>query len=150
MPATAPLLVEQDFRRGKARIDFDPERFRLACQPAADAAERDDEIAVVVHQRRHGEIRQPQRAAGRQPIEAVVADRSLDGRLLAAPFRQQAVKPDRIDHRAGQDMGADLGALLHDHDGDIRIDLLEADGGGQTGRAGADNHHVEFHRLAGS
>ena len=46
-------------------------------------------------------------------------------------------------------MGADLGALLHDHDGDVRIDLLEADGGGEAGRAGADNHHVEFHRLAG-
>src|SRR5450759_3478217 len=34
---------KQDFRRGKARLDFDPERFRLARQPAADAAERDDE-----------------------------------------------------------------------------------------------------------
>ena len=46
-------------------------------------------------------------------------------------------------------MGADLGALLHHHDGNIRIDLLEADGGTKSGRPGADNHHVEFHRLAG-
>ena len=46
-------------------------------------------------------------------------------------------------------MGADLGALLHDHDGDIRIDLLEADGGGEAGRAGTNYNHLEFHRLAG-
>ena len=32
---------------------------------------------------------------------------------------------------------------------DVRIDLLEADGGGKAGGAGADNHHIEFHRLAG-
>ena len=83
-----------------------------------------------------------------EPIETVVADRGLDRRVFAAPVRQQPVEADRIDHRARQDMGADLGALFHDHDGDVGIDLLEADGGGQPGRAGADDHHVEFHRLA--
>ncbi len=46
-------------------------------------------------------------------------------------------------------MGANLGALLHDHHGDIRIDLFEANGSGQAGRASTDNHHVKFHRLAG-
>ena len=46
-------------------------------------------------------------------------------------------------------MRADLGALLHHDDGDIRVELLEADGGGEAGRAGADHHDVEFHRLAG-
>ena len=143
------VVVEQHFGGGEARIDFDAERLRLAGEPAADAAERDDEVAVVAHQRRHGEIRQPDRASCVEPIEAVVGDRGLDRRVLAAPVRQQAVEPGRIDHRAGQDMGADLGALLDDHHGNIRIDLLEADGGGEAGGAGADYHHVEFHRLAG-
>ncbi len=46
-------------------------------------------------------------------------------------------------------MGADLGALLHHHHGNVRIKLLEADGGGETRRAGADDHAIEFHRLAG-
>ena len=46
-------------------------------------------------------------------------------------------------------MGADLGAFLHHDDGNVRVDLLEADGGGEPGGAGADDHDVEFHRLAG-
>ena len=46
-------------------------------------------------------------------------------------------------------MGADLGALLQDHDGNIRIDLLEADRRREAGGSGADDCHVEFHRLAG-
>ena len=59
------VLVVQDFGRGKARIDFNAERFGLGREPAADVAERDDEIAVIAHQRRHQKIRQPQRAARR-------------------------------------------------------------------------------------
>ena len=46
-------------------------------------------------------------------------------------------------------MSADLGALFHDHHGNIGIDLLQADGGGKSGGTCADYHHVEFHRLAG-
>ncbi len=67
-------------------------------------------VAVVRHQRRHHEIRQPQRRRSAHPIEPVVADRGLDRGVLRAPFRQQAVEPDRIDHRARQDVGADLGS----------------------------------------
>ena len=46
-------------------------------------------------------------------------------------------------------MRADLGALLDHHDGDVGRELLQPDRGGEPGRAGADDHHVEFHRLAG-
>ena len=55
---------------------------------------------------------------------------------------------DRIDHRAGEDMRADLGALFHNDDGNVGRALLEADGRRQAGRAGADDHHIEFHRFA--
>ena len=41
-----------------------------------------------------------------------------------------------------------LGALLQHRDGDRRVALLEADGGGKSGRAGADDDDVEGHRLA--
>ena len=58
-PATAPLASIQHLGRGEARIDFDAERLRLGRQPAADIAERDDVVAVVAHQRRHHEVRQP-------------------------------------------------------------------------------------------
>ena len=45
-------------------------------------------------------------------------------------------------------MGADLGAFFHHHDGELGIELLEPDRGRKPGRAGADHHNVEFHRLA--
>ena len=47
-------------------------------------------------------------------------------------------------------MRADLGALLHHDDGFVRRELLEPDRGSKSGRPGADNDHVEFHRLAGA
>src|SRR5262249_13300388 len=46
-------VSEQHLGSGKARIDFDARSFRLCAKPPADVAERDNEIAVVVHQRRH-------------------------------------------------------------------------------------------------
>ena len=45
-------------------------------------------------------------------------------------------------------MRADFGALLHHDDGNLRPDLLQPDGGGEPRGAGADDHHIEFHRLA--
>ena len=65
------VLVVEHLGGREARIDFDPERFGLGGEPAADIAERDDEVAVVVHQRRHQEIRQPYRAGRPQQIEPV-------------------------------------------------------------------------------
>ena len=69
-----------------------------------------------------------------------------------APVGQQLVERARIDDRAGQDVGADLGALFEDADAELAPgflgELLEADAGGEAGRAGADDHHVIGHRLA--
>jgi hypothetical protein len=104
---------------------------------------------VIVHQRRHHHVRQAHAAAFAEIIEAIVGDGGAQRRLLAAPVRQQPVEPDRIDHRAGEDMGADFRALLHHDDREVGIDLLEADGGGEPGGPRADNHHIEFHCLAG-
>src|SRR5580704_18706679 len=52
-------VLEQHFGGGKAGIDLDAERFGLFRQITAYVAERDDEIAVIAHQRRQQEIRQP-------------------------------------------------------------------------------------------
>ena len=143
------IVLEQNFRGGKARIDFDAERFGLVRQIAADIAERNDEIAVIAHQRRHQRERQPQRSRSAERVEAVGGDFGLDGRIFAAPFRNETVEADRIDHRAGEDMRADLGALLDHDDGFVRCELLEPDRGGEAGRPGTDDHGIEFHRLPG-
>ena len=121
------VALEQQFGGGKARIDFDPERFRLAREVTADIAERDDEVAMIAHQRRHYEIRQAYRPRLSEDVEAVRRHRGTPRDLLTAPFRQEPVEPDRIDHRAGEDMRADLGPLLHHDDGFLRRELLEPD-----------------------
>ena len=79
-PATAPFSNKQ-LGGGEARIDLDAERFRLLRQPAADVAERDDEIAVIAHQRRHQQIRQPH---ARRRVRARRSDRRSTARLAPA------------------------------------------------------------------
>ena len=46
-------------------------------------------------------------------------------------------------------MRPDLGTFLHHDYGNILIDLLEADRGRKPRGPGSNNHHIEFHRLAG-
>ena len=69
-----------------------------------------------------------------------------------APFRQQFVHRLGIDHRAGQNMRPDLGAFFQHADAQIRpafvCQLLEADRGGQPGRAATYDHHVVWHGFA--
>src|SRR5205814_2950644 len=45
--AHAALLVEQQLRRGEARVDLDSQRFGLLPHPAANVAEADDVVPVV-------------------------------------------------------------------------------------------------------
>ena len=80
----------------------------------------------------------------------------VTGVSTGAPFAFQsgmsAVEADGIDDRAGQDVRADLRALLEHDDGQLAPgfggELLQADRGGQARRARADDHHVVLHRLA--
>jgi hypothetical protein len=78
-----------------------------------------------------------------------VRHRRLDGRVLAAPFGEEAVETDRIDDGARQDVGADLRALLHHHDAHVGRKLLEPDRGREPARTRAHDHDVEFHAFAG-
>jgi hypothetical protein len=76
----------------------------------------------------------------------------LKRRVFLAPLRQQLVEGNRIDHGAGQDVRANLGAFLQDHDADVFAffigDLFQTDRGGQTCRASADDHHIHVHAFA--
>ena len=89
-------------------------------------------------------------AAGRaEAIETVGFDRDLQRALrIVAPVRQEPVEPDRIDDRAGENMGADFGAFLDDDDAGVRRQLLQADRRGEPRRPGADDDDVVIHRLA--
>src|SRR5262249_37732800 len=72
----------------------------------------------------------------------------LDRSLLRAPFGQEAVEGNRIDHGAGQYVRADLGALLDHDDASLGRKLLEVDRSSKPGGSRADDHTIEFHRLA--
>jgi hypothetical protein len=146
------ILVEQHLGAGEAGIDLDAQRFGLLAQPAADIAERNDVIALVME------------ALGQQPVghleavvlgkdeEAVLADRGVERRAVLLPVGQQFVECPRIDDGAGEDVGADLGTFLDLADGNLlfplRRQLLQAYGGRQPRGAAPDDDNVEFHRFA--
>src|SRR4029077_16614148 len=71
---------------------------------------------------------------------------------LVAPVGNEGIEADRIDHRAGEDMRADLRALLQHDDGELIASLggklLQPDRRGEPGRSGADNNAVELHGFA--
>jgi hypothetical protein len=90
-------VLSEHLRRGKARIDFDTERLCLGRKPSAYVAERNNEIAMVRHQRRRHEIGQLHRGRPAEPIKPVIGNRGLDGGVLPPPFRKQPVKPDGVD-----------------------------------------------------
>ena len=143
------LVAEQKLDRSETRIDFHAEFFRLGAEIAADIAERADEIAVIIHHRRHEEIGQAQPAGGAEQVEMVVRDLEFQRRVgVFAPPRQQLVKADGVNHHAGQNMRADFGAFFHQHDGKVRIDLLEPYRRRQARWPAADHHHVIIHSLA--
>ncbi len=103
---------------------------------------------MVVHERRHHEVRQPDRAARDHPVEAIVLDLGLQRTIgVLAPVRDQLVQRHRIDHRTGEDVRAHLGTLLHYDDRELGIELFEPDRGRQARRTGADDDDVEFHGL---
>ena len=133
----------------EAGIDLDTEPLRLCRQPAADVAERNDEVAVVRHQRWHEKIGHAQRTGRPEPIKAIVNDLRLDRRVgLHAPLGQERVEADRIDHRAGKDVRPDFRSLLHDNDGELGVELLQANRSGEPGGSRAHDYDIELHRFA--
>ena len=121
-------LVIEHLGGGKARIDLHPQPLGLLRQPAAEIAQADDVIALVVHL---GRGRQAQRVLLGQQQEIVVDRRRIEGRPLLLPVRDQLIEGDGLEDRAGEDMGADLGPLLDDADRGLAPrgggELLQAD-----------------------
>jgi hypothetical protein len=144
------IVTGDQFGRREARIDFNAQRLGLRGQEFRDQPERADEAAMVAHQRRCHEQRHLECTGLRHPGEAVVRNFGFQRTVgVFAPIGQQAVQPGGVDHGAREDVGADLGALFHHHDADIRRNLFQPDRSGEPGRAGANDDDVKFHTFAG-
>ena len=97
----AIMLIKQQFSGSKARINFNAEFFGLGREIARDIGKRADEIAVIVHQRRHEHIGQTNAARWPEQIETVFRHFCLQWAIVVlAPFGQELVEADRVNHRA--------------------------------------------------
>ncbi len=138
---------------GHARIDLDAQGLGLLAHPTAEAGQGADVVALIVHEPRHRQPGDVDRAALGQIEELVPGDGRLQRSALVLPVRDQLVQAARIDDGAREDVGADLGSLFQLGDGDLRPlrsrQLLQADRSGQAGGAPADDHHVVLHGLPG-
>ena len=143
-----PARPENEFGTGHAGKDLDAEGLRTLREPAADIAHRDDVVAMVRQERRHGPVRQPPLPRRTEQIEFVPADLGGDRRAAVTPVGEQEVEPAGIEHRARKNMRADLGPLLEDDDRKVAVELLQPDRCRKTGRTGADDDHVIVRRLA--
>lgn len=106
---------------------------------------------MIVHQRGHEQVGQPDLSRFAEIIEQVLGHRVGQRRALFAPIGDELVEPDGVDHRAGKDMGADLRPLFQNDDGDLLVlfggELLEPNRSGQTRRPPAHDHHIELHHV---
>ena len=142
------LFVEQHFGRGEAGEDLDAERFGLLAQPAHDIAQADDVIAVVLEAARQHPMRHMMAAGFVEEQEPVFGHGLIQGRAALFPVGEEFVERTRVHDRTRQDVGSELRAFFDHADIDVRIDLLEADGGGEAAGATANHDHIVFHRFA--
>ena len=146
--AHRPVIAMNQRRTGHAGEYFHPQSLGLNRQPAADIAHRHDVIAVVRHQGRHRPVRDAQRPRLSQHVEIVARYRHADRRTFRLPVRDQRIKPHRVQHRARQDMGANLRPLFQHHHRQTAVQLLQPDRSRQARRARPHDHHIILHLLA--
>ncbi len=108
---------------------------------------------MVLHEARHRQPGNVCLALRAEEFELVAGDFGLQRTVVAlTPAGDQLVEADRVHDHAGQNVSADLAALL-DHD-DFNVfasflcELFCPDRRGQTRRATANDDQVIFHRLA--
>ena len=129
-------VLDQGFRRREAGEDVDAERLGARGEERRELAERDDEVAAVVHLRRS---RQPRAAGLREVPELVARRRHADVRRRLAPAGQQGIERTRLERAAGDQLRADRGGFLQHADAAFGLEFLVADGGGEACGAGADD-----------
>ena len=110
------VLVDQRFLGGEARVDLDAQAFGLLGQPAAQVAQGDDVVALVVHGLGHEEVGDLDRAFGiLEHIDVVALDRGVQRGAEFLPVREQLVQRTRLEHGTREDVGADFGTFSTTH-----------------------------------
>ncbi|MNM65561.1 hypothetical protein D3C81_770130 [compost metagenome] len=143
------VVAVQHFGGGKAGEDRHFQRFRLLRQPAGDLAQADDVVAFVVEALGQQRVWGGACAGLAEEQELVAGDLLLQRCAALGPVREQFGQRARVHHRTGQHVRAGLGTLLQHTDRQFTTGfdraLAQTDRGGQAGRAGTDDDHVEFH-----
>ena len=139
------VAVEQHLDAGKPGEQVDACGFDARRQPLAEAAERDDDVAVIPQRRRRE--RQRELPAVGEHVDAIVVDVGLDGRALFAKVGDQLDEARGIEHGARQQVRAGLARLLEHRDRQrlaaLRLlELRQPQSGRQSGRPAADDEHV--------
>ncbi|MNG14627.1 hypothetical protein D3C84_983950 [compost metagenome] len=68
----------------------------------------------------HGEVGDAGGGVGvLQQVDVVALDRGVQRRAEGLPVGEQLVERARLEHRAGEDVGADFGAFLHHADAEL-------------------------------
>ena len=89
-------VVVEDLGSGEAGIDFDAHGLGLLRHPAADVAERDDVVTLIVGLRRQHPKWHRQAALLGQQQELLILDRRVERRALVLPVRNQLVEGPRL------------------------------------------------------
>ena len=79
---------------------------------------------MVVHLWRRGQL---ERSGFCQEQEAIGLRRGVQRRALFLPVRDQFIQRAWFQHRAGQDVAADLAGFLHQTDCHLGVELLQPD-----------------------
>src|SRR3984893_10119158 len=116
-----PRLAIKDLGAREAGKDIDAQGLRFRPQKAHAIAERADVIAMIIHEARQDEIGQPERPRGAEHVEPVGGHFRLQRPIsILAPSGEEFIETERIDDRAGQNMGAESGAFFDDNDRHLR------------------------------
>jgi hypothetical protein len=143
------VILEKNLCCGEPREDLDPERLGLLAEPAAHVAQADDIVPVVFEAAGQHPARGSEGRFLSKEKKAVLTHCRSERRALFLPVRNELRQRARVHDRAGEDMGADLGAFLEHADRAFGGQLLEPDGGGQSRGPTAHDDDVVLHRFAG-
>ena len=138
-------VIEECLGGRKTGEHIHTELFRLRAQNRHQLAERDDEIAVILHLRRSD---RELVALGTGHHEEFVArcGHADRGRVLA-PLRQQLIERSRLEDRARQGVRSEARGLFEHAHAQRWLQLFEPDGAGEPGRAGADDRDLILHDI---